>query len=198
MGTARLGNRDIRLQWRRSDSELTVSGSLAQTLSPKTPRNRGIFRIASGSSRKVSEGADSMAVGGVEGEPVSWDSSLICRENTGKSGGIGVLSWTPGRNSRAIPKSSRRIPCDQEQGIYFDEQKNSGKRSDLESEVRVPSQLFRNCAASRLLARSGRFNGEASVEFILEFFRPSFCARRGERFRVQRVIIKLTSFNYLC
>ncbi len=83
MGTAQLGNRDNRRPRPLLDLELTVSGSLTQTQSPKTPRNRVFFRISSGSYRKVSARRDSMAVGGVKGELVFATRSLLGRESTG-------------------------------------------------------------------------------------------------------------------
>ena len=60
-GTAEHANRDKRALRRELSPEPSVSGSLPQSRSPKTPRNRVFFRVDWCCAVKVSAAADSMA-----------------------------------------------------------------------------------------------------------------------------------------
>ena len=98
--TVQLGNRDKPGQWLRLHPEPSVSGPLARTRSPKTPRNRVFFRVDRRCAVKVSTSADSMAER-VGFEPtVPFQVHLI--SNQARSTGLRHLS------ERA---EASRIPC---------------------------------------------------------------------------------------
>lgn len=90
MGTAQSANRDKGARPLKADWEPAVSGSLAQSRTPKTPRNRVFFSIehlmGAGSLRSARLNGGE----GVEGELVSVSNFLITRENTGKFSDFGL------------------------------------------------------------------------------------------------------------
>ena len=69
--TAGIAWRDNRRPQLGLSCKRLVSASVSQSPSPKTPRNREFFRVARRCAVKVSDPEDSMAVGGVMGQPVS-------------------------------------------------------------------------------------------------------------------------------